>query len=240
MGLRRRRGDPVRARDRQGRRSTWPANADTVRNIRIWDPSTACSARPSRSSSGIRDYYRINDVDVDRYELNGEPTQVVLSVRDLNTGERPRRRVGGRAPHLHPRLRRHRGARPTPRSRAASRASSPRTSRTSADAPSSSSTSPRSTSARTSAATSWSGSKQQELNFQDDEETQYDDLRGRRRRRARQPRQAGRLRPALRRRQPADLRPAHRRARRSSTSATSGAGRGAGAVPRTSTPTRTR
>ena len=42
----------------------------------------------------VRDYYRINDVDVDRYELNGTPTQVVLSVRDLNTGQRARATPG--------------------------------------------------------------------------------------------------------------------------------------------------
>ena len=66
-------------------------NADTVRNIRIWDPSEPSSASTFPQLQRIRDYYAINNVDVDRYELNGEPTQVVLSVRDLNTDGIPRK-----------------------------------------------------------------------------------------------------------------------------------------------------
>ena len=49
------------------------------------------------------------------------PTQVVLSVRDLNTGQRAPRHVGGQAPHLHPRLRRGRRAGQRQGGRAASR-----------------------------------------------------------------------------------------------------------------------
>jgi uncharacterized membrane protein (UPF0182 family) len=62
----------------------------SVQNIRIWDPSPAVLGKTFPQLQRVRDYYRINDVDVDRYELNGTPTQVVLSVRDLNTANVPR------------------------------------------------------------------------------------------------------------------------------------------------------
>ncbi len=66
------------------------ANEASVSNIRIWDPSPAVLGKTFPQLQRVRDYYRINDVDVDRYELNGVPTQVVLSVRDLNTANVPR------------------------------------------------------------------------------------------------------------------------------------------------------
>lgn len=66
------------------------ANEASVSNIRIWDPSRAVLGRTFPQLQRVRDYYRINDVDVDRYELDGVATQVVLSVRDLNTGNVPR------------------------------------------------------------------------------------------------------------------------------------------------------
>jgi uncharacterized membrane protein (UPF0182 family) len=66
------------------------ANADSVRNIRIWDPSEAVLGKTFPQLQRVRDYYRVNDVDVDRYDLDGVPTQVVLSVRDLNTSGVPR------------------------------------------------------------------------------------------------------------------------------------------------------
>jgi uncharacterized membrane protein (UPF0182 family) len=65
-------------------------NADSVRNIRIWDPSEAVLGQTFPQLQRQKDYYRVNDVDVDRYDIGGVPTQVVLSVRDLNTGNVPR------------------------------------------------------------------------------------------------------------------------------------------------------
>ena len=56
----------------------------TVQNIRLWDPSAQVSGKTFRQLQGIRDYYRILDVDVDRYEIDGKPTQVVIGARDLN------------------------------------------------------------------------------------------------------------------------------------------------------------
>ena len=66
------------------------ANEASVRNIRIWDPSSSILGQTFPQLQRVRDYYRINDVDIDRYPLNGQPTQVVLSVRDLNTANVPR------------------------------------------------------------------------------------------------------------------------------------------------------
>jgi uncharacterized membrane protein (UPF0182 family) len=67
------------------------ANEASVRNIRIWDPSPAVLGQTFPQLQRTRDFYRVNDVDIDRYELNGEPTQVVLSVRDLNSGNVPQK-----------------------------------------------------------------------------------------------------------------------------------------------------
>lgn len=65
------------------------ANQASVQNIRIWDPSDIVLGRTFPQLQRVRDYYRVNDVDVDRYELDGVPTQVVLAVRDLNTAGVP-------------------------------------------------------------------------------------------------------------------------------------------------------
>lgn len=65
------------------------ANEASIQNIRIWDPSEVVLGRTFPQLQRVRDYYRVNDVDVDRYEIDGVPTQVVLSVRDLNTSGVP-------------------------------------------------------------------------------------------------------------------------------------------------------
>src|SRR3954447_17055801 len=52
-------------------------NAGTVRNIRLWDPDLM---RDSFAKlQGIRSFYAVNDVDIDRYGLDGDTTQVMLS-----------------------------------------------------------------------------------------------------------------------------------------------------------------
>ena len=37
----------------------------------------------------LQTYYRINDVDVDRYDINGQTTQVLIAARELNSAELP-------------------------------------------------------------------------------------------------------------------------------------------------------
>lgn len=57
-------------------------NAVTVKNITLWD------YRPLKDSYSqlqeIRPYYMFNDIDIDRYTLNGEYRQVMLAGRELN------------------------------------------------------------------------------------------------------------------------------------------------------------
>ena len=56
----------------------------TVRNIRLWDPAARLSGQTFEQLQRIRNFYNINDVDVDRYAIDGEPTQVNVGVRTIN------------------------------------------------------------------------------------------------------------------------------------------------------------
>jgi uncharacterized protein len=71
-------------------------NEPSVRNIRIWDPAPDILGQTFPQLQRTRDYYRVNDVDIDRYELGEELTQVLLSVRDLNSGNVPQQSWAGR------------------------------------------------------------------------------------------------------------------------------------------------
>jgi uncharacterized membrane protein (UPF0182 family) len=57
-------------------------NEPTVRNIRLWDYRPLLSTY--RQLQEIRLYYQFLDVDVDRYTLNGDYQQVMLSARELS------------------------------------------------------------------------------------------------------------------------------------------------------------
>lgn len=63
------------------------ANAETIRNIRLWDPEVLRSTYQRLQE--IRTFYRFTDVDIDRYLLDGQLTQVVLSARELNSEQLP-------------------------------------------------------------------------------------------------------------------------------------------------------
>ncbi|MDP8937159.1 MAG: UPF0182 family protein [Actinomycetota bacterium] len=58
------------------------ANEETIRNARLWDPSAL--QETYKRLQEIRNFYQINDVDVDRYMIDGRPTQVLVSARELN------------------------------------------------------------------------------------------------------------------------------------------------------------
>ncbi|MFQ5648119.1 MAG: UPF0182 family protein, partial [Candidatus Aenigmatarchaeota archaeon] len=64
------------------------ANGATVGNIRLWD------WRPLKQTYDqlqlFRTYYGFNDVDMDRYELDGMYKQVLVSAREMETGNLPR------------------------------------------------------------------------------------------------------------------------------------------------------
>jgi uncharacterized membrane protein (UPF0182 family) len=62
-------------------------NQSTIRNIRLWDYRPLLSTY--RQLQEIRLYYRFLDVDVDRYTLDGEYRQVMLSPRELNYDQLP-------------------------------------------------------------------------------------------------------------------------------------------------------
>src|SRR4030095_1140520 len=66
-------------------------NSLTIQNIRLWDH------RPLLITYGklqeIRTYYKFLDVDVDRYTVNGQYRQVMLSARELAYRFLPSRRL---------------------------------------------------------------------------------------------------------------------------------------------------
>ena len=58
------------------------ANEATLKNARLWD------YRPLQQTYAqlqeLRPYYEFSDVDIDRYDINGETRQVMLAGRELN------------------------------------------------------------------------------------------------------------------------------------------------------------
>ncbi|HZP27998.1 MAG TPA: UPF0182 family protein, partial [Acidimicrobiia bacterium] len=63
------------------------ANRSTIDNARLWDPDVIGSTY--QTLQGLATYYQVNDVDIDRYNVGGETTQVVVSARDLNSNALP-------------------------------------------------------------------------------------------------------------------------------------------------------
>ena len=86
-------------------------NADTVRNIRIWDPSEHILGQTfpqlQRHPRLLRDQQRRRRPL--RAQRRAAPRSCSPSATSTPAGI-PRKTLGGRAPHLHARLRRHRGA----------------------------------------------------------------------------------------------------------------------------------
>ncbi|HSR46186.1 MAG TPA: UPF0182 family protein [Acidimicrobiia bacterium] len=58
------------------------ANRPTIDNLRLWDPTVLESTY--RQLQELRTFYKFEDVDIDRYEVDGELTQVMLSARELD------------------------------------------------------------------------------------------------------------------------------------------------------------
>jgi hypothetical protein len=61
----------------------------TIRNIRLWDPAASLSGQTFEQLQRIRNYYAIDDIDVDRYEINGEKTQVNIGARSISPDDVP-------------------------------------------------------------------------------------------------------------------------------------------------------
>ncbi|HEY6419804.1 MAG TPA: UPF0182 family protein, partial [Candidatus Binataceae bacterium] len=62
-------------------------DAPTVKNIRLWDPRPLIDTY--RQLQEIRLYYDFKDVDIDRYWIDGQYTEVMLSPRELNVDQLP-------------------------------------------------------------------------------------------------------------------------------------------------------
>ena len=77
-------GDVVTAEDAQ-------VNAPTISNIRLWRPDVL--AQNYTSLQRFRSYYEFNDVDVDRYTLEGQRRVLMISTREISQGGIPE---GGR------------------------------------------------------------------------------------------------------------------------------------------------
>ena len=62
-------------------------NKQTVDNIRLWDPTVL--AETYSQLQEIRAYYALQEVDVDRYRINGKLTQVMVAARELDQTNLP-------------------------------------------------------------------------------------------------------------------------------------------------------
>jgi len=57
-------------------------NQTTLQNVRLWDYRPL--AETYRQIQEIRPYYRFNDLDIERYHIDGEYRQVIISARELD------------------------------------------------------------------------------------------------------------------------------------------------------------
>lgn len=64
-----------------------PAEQGTLGNIRLWDLTVLRSA--FQQLQAIRQYYHFDDVDIDRYTIDGLQRQVVLSAREISYTDLP-------------------------------------------------------------------------------------------------------------------------------------------------------
>ncbi len=63
------------------------ANRSTIDNVRLWDPSVLLTTY--RQLQELRPFYQFDDVDVDRYLVDGDLTQVMLAARELDESNLP-------------------------------------------------------------------------------------------------------------------------------------------------------
>lgn len=60
-------------------------NVEILKNIRLWDNRPLGDSY--RQLQELRTYYEFENIDIDRYEINGETRQVMLAARELNQRE---------------------------------------------------------------------------------------------------------------------------------------------------------
>jgi len=63
------------------------SNKGTVDNARLWDPGII--QQTYNTLQNLQTYYQIGDVDVDRYLINNETRQVLITARGLNSADLP-------------------------------------------------------------------------------------------------------------------------------------------------------
>ena len=73
-------------------------NQETINNIRLWDPSLL--RRNYQQLQRIKPYYEFEDVDVDRYDLDGEKRVVMLSPREVSQNGIPAQGATWQNKHL--------------------------------------------------------------------------------------------------------------------------------------------
>jgi uncharacterized membrane protein (UPF0182 family) len=61
--------------------------ASTLENARLWDPNQVIDTW--RNEQQRLSFYQFNDLDVDRYEIDGRLTPTILGARELNSGRLP-------------------------------------------------------------------------------------------------------------------------------------------------------
>ncbi len=57
-------------------------NEASLKNIRLWDYRVL--PKNYQRLQSLRDYYQFGDIDIDRYDINGETRQVMLGAREIN------------------------------------------------------------------------------------------------------------------------------------------------------------
>jgi uncharacterized membrane protein (UPF0182 family) len=70
-------------------KTTIDTNAQTLANIRLWDPDPQISQQTFQKLQGLRSYYVFNSLGVDRYNINGAMTPALSGVRQLNSSDLP-------------------------------------------------------------------------------------------------------------------------------------------------------
>jgi uncharacterized membrane protein (UPF0182 family) len=58
------------------------ANKSLLQNVRLWDWRALADTNEQLQS--IRSYYKFNDIDIDRYEINGQAQEVMIAARELD------------------------------------------------------------------------------------------------------------------------------------------------------------
>ncbi len=74
------RTEPFAAREELSREEVVD-NAQTLSSMRLWDPATALAAYEQLQE--LRPYYDFRDVDVDRYDIDGSRSQVLIGAREI-------------------------------------------------------------------------------------------------------------------------------------------------------------